>query len=69
MAGVVRRGKIVAVVHVVLDRPDADNAIDPALRDELPAALDAAEWEGARCIVPRGGDTVLEHRPARFGGS
>jgi len=46
-----RRGD---VVHLVLDRPDAYNAIDPALRDDLLAALDSAETDGTRCLVLRG---------------
>ncbi|MCU1455135.1 MAG: enoyl-CoA hydratase [Acidimicrobiales bacterium] len=46
-----RRG---AVLHLTLDRPDAYNAIDPELRDGLISALDAAEGDGARCIVIRG---------------
>jgi 2-(1,2-epoxy-1,2-dihydrophenyl)acetyl-CoA isomerase len=42
------------VAHFVLNRPDAYNAIDAALRDQLLAALDAAESDGTTCIVLRG---------------
>jgi 2-(1,2-epoxy-1,2-dihydrophenyl)acetyl-CoA isomerase len=42
------------VTHFVLNRPDAYNAIDAALRDQLLAALDVAESDGTACIVLRG---------------
>ncbi len=42
------------VAHFVLNRPDAYNAIDAALRDQLLAALDAAESDGTTCVVLRG---------------
>jgi 2-(1,2-epoxy-1,2-dihydrophenyl)acetyl-CoA isomerase len=42
------------IAHFVLNRPDAYNAIDAALRDQLLAALDAAESDGTTCIVLRG---------------
>jgi 2-(1,2-epoxy-1,2-dihydrophenyl)acetyl-CoA isomerase len=42
------------VAHFVLNRPDAYNAIDTALRDQLLDALDAAESDGTACIVLRG---------------
>ncbi|HEY6474828.1 MAG TPA: enoyl-CoA hydratase-related protein [Acidimicrobiales bacterium] len=42
------------VAHFVLNRPDAYNAIDAALRDQLLDALDAAESDGTTCIVLRG---------------
>jgi 2-(1,2-epoxy-1,2-dihydrophenyl)acetyl-CoA isomerase len=42
------------VVHLVLDRPNAYNAIDPTLRDELLAALETAEAEKTRCLLVRG---------------
>jgi 2-(1,2-epoxy-1,2-dihydrophenyl)acetyl-CoA isomerase len=42
------------VVRLTLNRPDAYNAIDPALREELLDALRRAELERARCIVLRG---------------
>jgi 2-(1,2-epoxy-1,2-dihydrophenyl)acetyl-CoA isomerase len=42
------------VVTLTLNRPDAYNAIDPALRDALVDALRRAEGDGAACIVLRG---------------
>ena len=42
------------VTHFVLNRPDAYNAIDAALRDQLLDALDVAESDGTTCIVLRG---------------
>jgi 2-(1,2-epoxy-1,2-dihydrophenyl)acetyl-CoA isomerase len=51
---VVRTEKTGNVVHIILDRPDAYNAIDPPLRDELLAAIDTAESDGTRCLLLRG---------------
>ena len=42
------------VTHFILNRPDAYNAIDAALRDQLLGALAAAESDGTTCIVLRG---------------
>ena len=42
------------VTHFVLNRPDAYNAINAALRDQLLDALDVAESDGTACIVLRG---------------
>lgn len=42
------------VLEVVLNRPDAYNAIDPALRNSLVAVFDTAETEGVRAILLRG---------------
>ncbi len=42
------------VVTLTLDRPDAYNAIDPALREGLLDALRRAEQDQARCVVIRG---------------
>ncbi len=42
------------ITHFVLNRPDAYNAIDAALRDQLLGALDVAESDGTTCIVLRG---------------
>jgi 2-(1,2-epoxy-1,2-dihydrophenyl)acetyl-CoA isomerase len=42
------------VAHFVLNRPDAYNAIDAALRDQLLDAFDAAESDGTTCVVLRG---------------
>ncbi|HEY1829498.1 MAG TPA: enoyl-CoA hydratase/isomerase family protein [Acidimicrobiales bacterium] len=43
-----------SVTHLILNRPDAYNAIDADLRDEMLAALDAAESDGTTCVVVRG---------------
>jgi 2-(1,2-epoxy-1,2-dihydrophenyl)acetyl-CoA isomerase len=42
------------ITHLVLDRPDAYNAIDAELRDQLLGALDAAESDDTTCVVVRG---------------
>jgi 2-(1,2-epoxy-1,2-dihydrophenyl)acetyl-CoA isomerase len=42
------------VFRLTLDRPDAYNAIDPALRDDLMAAFDEADAKGARAILLTG---------------
>ena len=42
------------IVTLTLNRPDAYNAIDPALREALLDVLRGAESDGARCIVVRG---------------
>ncbi len=42
------------VTHLILNRPDSYNAIDAELRDQLLAALDAAESDGTTCVVVRG---------------
>ena len=42
------------VAHFILNRPDAYNAIDAALRDQLLDALDVAESDGTTCVVLRG---------------
>jgi 2-(1,2-epoxy-1,2-dihydrophenyl)acetyl-CoA isomerase len=42
------------VAEFQLNRPDAYNAIDGALRDQLLDALDAGESDGTTCIVLRG---------------
>jgi 2-(1,2-epoxy-1,2-dihydrophenyl)acetyl-CoA isomerase len=39
---------------LTLDRPEAYNAIDPALRDALLGAIDEADTDRVRCIVLRG---------------
>jgi 2-(1,2-epoxy-1,2-dihydrophenyl)acetyl-CoA isomerase len=46
-----RRGD---VLDVVLDRPDAYNAINPELREALVQVFDNAEADGVRAIVLRG---------------
>lgn len=44
-----------AVAHVVLNRPDAGNAIDPALADELSEAADEVSSDpSVRCVVLTG---------------
>jgi 2-(1,2-epoxy-1,2-dihydrophenyl)acetyl-CoA isomerase len=42
------------VAHFIFNRPDAYNAIDAALRDQLLEALEGSESDGASCIVLRG---------------
>lgn len=42
------------VLEVVLNRPDAYNAVDPALRNALVAVFDTAESERVRAILLRG---------------
>jgi 2-(1,2-epoxy-1,2-dihydrophenyl)acetyl-CoA isomerase len=51
---VFRTENVGGVVHLVLSRPDAYNAIDPELRDLLIGAIDAAEHDGTRCLLLRG---------------
>jgi 2-(1,2-epoxy-1,2-dihydrophenyl)acetyl-CoA isomerase len=58
------------IAHFVLNRPDAYNAIDAALRDRLLEALDAAESDGTACIVLRGeGRGFCAGMDLRAGGS
>ena len=58
------------VAHLVLNRPDAYNAIDAALRDQLLGALDGAESDGTTCIVLRGeGRGFCAGMDLRAGGS
>jgi 2-(1,2-epoxy-1,2-dihydrophenyl)acetyl-CoA isomerase len=42
------------VLHLILDRPERYNAIDPELRDQLVDAFDGAADAGTRAIVLRG---------------
>ena len=42
------------VLHLVLNRPERYNAIDPELRDALVEAFDGAADTGTRAIVVRG---------------
>jgi 2-(1,2-epoxy-1,2-dihydrophenyl)acetyl-CoA isomerase len=43
------------VIELVLDRPEAYNAIDPPTRDALIEGLRSAEQTGARAVVLKGG--------------
>jgi 2-(1,2-epoxy-1,2-dihydrophenyl)acetyl-CoA isomerase len=54
MGGVVLEERRDGVVTLTLNRPDAYNAIDPTLREELLDGFRRAEQQAVRCLVLRG---------------